>query len=127
MLIKTNELSGAALDWAVAQVEGVTCYTDPNSPQKTQFVDEEDCPFGRYVYSPHQLWDQGGPLLDRFLPDLMTGRNGDLVAYLNNDASSREPLIEGRGATYLTAACRAIVASELGDEVEVPDELLSTP
>lgn len=119
--VKTSELVGQVLDWAVAQVEGVPCYTCPNSPQKTQFVDDEDCPFGRYIYSPRQNWDQGGPLIEKYdvrMDKTTDGKwNASTDGYImgvNSSENSRSALI---------AICRAIVAAKLGDVVQVPVEL----
>lgn len=114
--VKTSELTGAALDWAVAQVEGVPCYTDPNSPQKTQFVDDEHCPFGRYIYSPRQNWAQCGPLLISYRVQVSPVRRGQWLAM--NDAG------DFRSGSPLTAICRAIVAAKLGDVVLVPAVLV---
>ena len=49
--MKTNELTGAALDWAVAKCEGI------------YFEDFED--FERYAPEYSTDWSQGGPIIER--------------------------------------------------------------
>ena len=114
MKIQTKELTGVALDWAVAKVLGIGCYTCPNSPQRTQFVDDDNCDFGRYIYAPSTNWAQGGPLIENFGP-FFNMAHGQIRCAMNNAVQY--------GDTYLIAICRAIVAAKLGDEVEVPNEL----
>jgi hypothetical protein len=56
MRVKTSELSGAALDWAVAKCEGVECDED-NEP--VWF--DHDGPYApRCPYTPSTNWAQGG-------------------------------------------------------------------
>ena len=120
--VKTAELVGQVLDWAVAQVEGVPCYTCPNSPQKTQFVDDEDCPFGRYIYSPRQNWDQGGPLIEKY--DVRLNKTTDGKWYASTDGYIMGANPSGISRSALIALCRAIVGSRMGDVVQVPVELV---
>ena len=121
--VKTAELVGPALDWAVAQVEGAPCYTDPNSPQKTQFIDDEDCPFGRYIYSPRQNWDQCGPLIDRY--DVRLNKTTDGKWYASTDGYIMGADPGGISRSALIAICRAVVGGRLGDVAHVPAELVS--
>ena len=103
--MKTSELTGAALDWAVAQCEGVSV--------RNGF--DDNCP----EYSTD--WAQGGPIIER---------EGFELCRLESSAFG----IEWRaqidcdcrfyGPTPLIAAMRCYVASKLGDEVDVPEELL---
>ena len=119
--VKASELVGQVLDWAAAQVEGVPCYTCPNSPQKTQFVDDEDCPFGRYIYSPRQNWDQGGPLIEKY--DVRLNKTTDGKWYASTDGYIMGANPSGNSRSALIALCRAIVGSRMGDVVQVPVEL----
>jgi hypothetical protein len=126
MKIKTAELSGLALDWAVAII------TRPA-------VDGLDRTGLRLtsggVYSPSTDWNQAGPIMDR--EGIGFRRNGkrtfsdDAMRYEANvicnqdDAPICRVGFRGTGPTALVAAMRCFVASKLGDEVEVPDELLT--
>jgi hypothetical protein len=112
MKLKTTELQGAALDWAVAKAEGVDGYI-VNESFMTRWTDDE-CEDGvDYHYSTD--WAQGGPIIEREKMTLeWTGE--DWMAYIRHDE-------EYFGPTPLIAAMRCYVASVLSDEVEVPNEL----
>ena len=114
MKIKTADLVGPALDWAVAQLEGKV------HGYKHQLVD--DC---RQVvsYSPSTNWSQGGPLIAREGIEVGPAFSGTTwVAGYPNKPTSKQ--CWSNGPTPLIAAMRCYVASKLGDEVEVPDELM---
>ena len=106
MKIQTSELTGAALDWAVAKCEG---YEDRHFDDEDKvFRDEEDC-----WYQPSADWAQGGPIIER----------EQIATYLEyqdswaaTDGNYRMP-----GDTPLIAAMRCYVASKLGDEADVPE------
>ena len=107
MRIKTNELSGAALDWAVAKCEGVVYH----GPAWTKYSTD---------------WAQGGPIIEReeisISREFASGRiewAAWTPAPIRDDAEAF-----GYGPTPLIAAMRCYVASRFGDEVDVPDELL---
>ena len=129
MKVKTNKLSGAELDWAVASVEGVAratecgLYTEYINPQVTG-AKPVLLPFPR-CYSPSTRWAQGGPIIERegiqinFMrfdsPPYWTAHAEDSINKMRVGAWAPTPLI---------AAMRCYVASKLGDEVDVPDGLL---
>lgn len=101
--MKTNELTGAALDWAVNQIE--ECCDDPAPPRFS--VD----------------WSQGGPIIEReeiALEPMTHDEHGDgwLATRVEGPAVCME-----FGPTQLIAAMRCYVASHLGDEIELPEEL----
>ena len=103
MKIKTSELTGAALNWAVAKCEG--------------FVQEGDEPWER-GYEPFAFstdWSQGGPIIER-----------EFINVTYDDLWTAEDVYGETqwGDTPLIAAMRCFVASSLGDEVDVPEELL---
>ena len=103
--MKTSELSGVQLDWAVAKAEGVTC-----APYKSVVVDEGCNPL---MY--HDDWGLAGPIIQR--ERIRLDPRGVWVA--GHDSSNDEYL----GATPLIAAMRCYVASKLGEEVEIPKEI----
>lgn len=125
MKIKTSELSGVALDWAVAQVAGVEVemrydreLTKVHDRHGIRLIESI-----RSIYSPSTYWSQGGPLIERFKVDIITERDCLVSAYANDD--KYQPLTEDMyGSDHLIAACRAIVAAKLGDEVDVPEGLV---
>ena len=114
MKIKTADLIGPALDWAVAKCEGkIYGY-------KHQLVD--DC---RDVipYTPSSDWSQGGPLIQWECLDVRVFAEHGAPDGGPYWISERHPAV-GHGPTPLIAVCRCFVASRLGDEVDVPDELV---
>lgn len=125
--MKTSELTGAALDWAVAKCNGKTLHyfvDDPFNKDPWLTVDEiVDQPL--HSYTPSTDWAQGGPIIEReeisISRDFESGRiewAAWTPAPIRDDAEAF-----GYGPTPLIAAMRCFVASCLGDEVEVPEEL----
>ena len=100
----TSKLTGAALDWAVHVALYGTC--EGYSP---------------YAYSSD--WSLGGPIIERELIELGTSCEGGWFACMNNDIDTIAMLHYASAPTPLIAAMRCHVASKLGDEVEVPEEL----
>ncbi len=118
--IKTNELTGAALDWAVAKCEGINeeAFNLYYTPTESSDLDTHGYP--EFHYST--IWAQGGPIIERerILVQPEIGKEGAGNAW---SAIAIEGF-ECFGPTPLIAAMRCYVASKLGDEVDVPDELL---
>jgi hypothetical protein len=104
MKIKTSELTGAALDWAVARCAGY----------RLDLVPEDS-------YTPSTDWSQGGPIIERECMDLLCLEGGDdgwqADRYLHTEK------VEAYGPTPLIAAMRCYVASKLGDTIDIPEEL----
>jgi hypothetical protein len=98
--MKTNALTGAALDWAVAKCEG-TLHDDGSVSD---------------YFQPSTDWEQGGAIIECERIELRDA-GGDGWAADDNLRATQY------GATPLIAAMRCYVASKLGDEIEVPEEL----
>ena len=109
MKIKTSELTGNALDWAVAKCEGI---------QDSDFVRTH---MDAWPYSIN--WLQGGPIIEREKIGSLHEARGVWSA----STKWEDPAKVFYGKTKLIAAMRCYVASKLGDEVEVPDELVQVP
>lgn len=77
------------------------------------------CDKGRYRVPEYSSdWQQGGPLIQKYVIDLESNEKDDWLASIYGSGNDYAPL--GRGETPLIAACRCIVASVYGDEV--PDD-----
>jgi hypothetical protein len=103
MKIKTDNLTDHALDWAVGQALKLPA----------PYWDERGC------CAPYSTsWAQGGPIIERERIELVDDSPGWLARI---DLWAREIVVGG--PTPLIAAMRCFVASKLGEEVDVPDEL----
>ncbi|MFK3770024.1 phage protein NinX family protein [Pseudomonas putida] len=100
--VRTADLTGEALGWAVGKAEGLDVLLAPPQYGNPWRV------FARYQatatehtkrHNPWQDWALGGPLIEKN----MFCQGGD---------------------SALIASCRSIVAAKLGDAVQVPKELL---
>lgn len=129
--IKTSELTGHALDWAVAVCEGCGENTYMRNINICKDVRGRasmlQVPIQRtYVrWSPSTDHAQGGLIMDREFMDTVwqAGGRGDLWTAYANDTDEANNSICADGPTRLIAAMRCYVVSKLGDEVEVPEEL----
>ena len=110
MKIKTSELTGKPLDYAVAVAEGYTPYTDGIS----WIVDVGGASTQLFNYS--NKWVAGGPIIER--EKIAIDPDGWRWVASTND----RPICYS-AETPLIAAMRCYVESKLGDEVEIPEEL----
>lgn len=127
MKVKTSELQGAALDWAVA----VALDWKIERPQDGQFIDNEGnrwlAGWRQYApkisFSPSTSWAQAGPLRDKYRIDILDFSEDDepmvSASYLKGNG-----LYSIEADAALVAICRVVVAINIGDVVEVPDELV---
>ena len=128
MKIKTSELIGPALDWAVAKCDGAL-----HPLGNVRVIDSKwllICVGGdpnhgasRVYFRPSTDWAQGGPIIERerlsIRPDVAAPEFRAFVIRPPIGLSHRYI-----GSTPLIAAMRCYVASKLGDEVDVPKELI---
>ena len=101
--MKTNELTGPALDWAVAKCKyGNAAHTATRNAYSTD-------------------WYQGGPIIERGKIQITPDEPHNMWrAFMTYEGVGYEYW----GPTPLIASMRCYVASELGDEVGVPDETI---
>jgi len=120
--IKTSELTGAALDWAVAKCQGmIEDDSDPFIPVYGHSIDPDG--LERPIdFSPSTEWGQGGPIIDSEMIHL-NPISGALVEAWTPAPERATGEAFGNGPTSLIAAMRCYVASKLGDEITVPVEL----
>ena len=102
--MKTSELTGHALNWAVARCEG--------GVGVAQLI-------GTW-YSPSTHWAQGGPIIEREGISLYLDTNNFWQANIFDGNPICNPFGGVQGETALIAAMRCYVASKLGDEVKIP-------
>jgi len=97
--MKTSELIGMQLDWAVAKADGY--------PDEDISVDCEN-------YSADWRW--GGSIIERERIDILFQEKNQWLAVGLG-------MCEAQGTTPLIAAMRCYVASKLGEEVDLPFEI----
>ncbi|MBM1212937.1 phage protein NinX family protein, partial [Pseudomonas syringae] len=130
--VKTADLVGAALDWAVGKAIGwvepifgigqisyivednflMMGKPDPDEPDDVTRVEH----FNHYTqWAPSRSWSQGGPLIDKYVQQLCDAVPpecgwGDRAPmhYANSDNADGYQRF-AMGETKLIAACRAIV------------------
>jgi hypothetical protein len=112
--MKTSELTGAALDWAVAKCEG---YFDKDMA----WIENGKVEVAYYTdYSPSTNWAQGGEIIERERIDVMWCGDRWCAYAMTPDGETQ---LQDEGDTPLVAAMRCYVASQLGAEIEIPKEL----
>ncbi|WP_338804444.1 phage protein NinX family protein [Xenorhabdus griffiniae] len=140
MNIKTSALTGRALDWAVARAVGMDIYMVNHYDDEYAWIGNgrvREAAFKKPVitvgmcndvhvefegeskkYSPSTDWSICGQLIDEYGIQFIWVSDATIEAtsYLLNGAEF--------GRSHLKAACRLIVFDKLGDEVEIPDELV---
>jgi hypothetical protein len=130
--MKVSELTGHALDWAVAKCAGLLEPRErygkmvPAVVLDMEYWSNGDpmvrlnpCPdvYYRAEYDPSTNWEHGGPIIGRERINLWNeGHDWEASHY-------GEHIVWGE--TPLVAAMRCYVASKLGNEVEIPAELLN--
>jgi hypothetical protein len=103
--MKTSELKELALDYVVAGLHG---YTPNPATRASAWI----------AYSTD--WAEGGPIIERERISTQTTEN-----HWEADVTTESgAFVRSCGPTPLVAAMRCFVASKLGDDVVVPEELV---
>lgn len=114
--VKTADLIGTALDYAVAVATGY--YMQENlrhlGPVTHNTRDPE-------AWRPSENWAHGGPLVERHLNGLSVTSDGWGASAVHHGKQASAFAFADKP---LVAACRAIVHAKLGDTVQVPKELM---
>ena len=120
MKYKTSELAGGLLDAAVAQAMGFPYYSiQPVSPETGKVTCWLKIVESRF--SPSNLWEQGGPIIERERIELTNTENGWYAAvnpwayYHKSVIGAEAP--DGEAETPLMAAMRAFVGWKIGADV----------
>ena len=129
MKVKTADLIGPALNWAAAVADKRTILRTlcKDIVVRGRRADGSEIFDDSYSFTPSESWLQGGQIIER--EEIGLRRNAPCSRGREWEAS---PSITAKGAggkwgygpTPLVAACRCFVAARLGDEVDIPDELV---
>lgn len=122
MKIKTTELKGVALDWAVAKCEG--------SEKGDAFLRCRKA-YPSMTAGPSNNWSQGGPIIEREGISLRQSSFAGKILWDAAKSVAPQPSEEvftdatwaGAADNPLTAAMRCFVECKLGKEIDIPDEL----
>ena len=137
--MKTSELIGPALDWAVAKSMGFNMHTGAllggfireGTWLQGYYIHNENAWLPLRLYKPSSEWDKGGPIIERKKIKISPNLNDTWSAQIRHETS--HPLVAHKvlagwtnssGPTILVAAMRCLVRSKLGDEIELPEKLL---
>jgi hypothetical protein len=137
--VKVSDLTGAALDWAVAKYEG----REPRRlGARLYYVADAGGDYREAIgasYSPSTAWSQGGPIIERegilLRPLRKPGHASDGQWLAMFDGTNTGTMVHWvkrtdwpchywQGDTPLIAAMRCYVASKKGETVMVPKELM---
>ncbi|MDE1488589.1 DUF2591 domain-containing protein [Xenorhabdus bovienii] len=116
MKIKTSELTGRALDWAVARADGRGVRI--NELGYVFVCDNRSIG----VYSPSTDWAKCGELIDKYNIELTNELLDCVLFWSANCNYVSDDYLDGQ--TPQIAICRAVVAARWGNEVDIPDELV---
>lgn len=122
--MRTSELTGVALDWAVAKCEYpelIWGETIGLSAHIQELIVIPQFKEPKCWWCPSNDWAQGGPIIEREKIGIITDPN-DANVWIG---SVYEPdwRFNRTGPTPLIAAMRCYVASKLGDDIDIPEEL----
>lgn len=118
MKVKTSELDGDALAYAIELAGDADAEMLGEIAYFAKLVRDNGVPPMRY-----SDWLQGGPIIEREDINLGRARNGKFFVAWYGCASDFGMVPFASGPTKLIAAMRCRVASKLGDEVDIPEEL----
>jgi hypothetical protein len=116
--MKTSELTGAALDWAVAACEGKNGVLHDDGITRCIVIAAASGVY-KGTYRPATNWLQGGPIIEQERIGVYPSET-----YGEQWAARTLKIAHTYGPTPLIAAMRCYVASKWGDDIEVPEELL---
>lgn len=122
--MKTAELTGTALDWAVAKAEGAEVKKNPHRFDDSLIIKGPKDRFWRTFaeYSPSTDWAEGGPIIER--ENIQLTPNEDTETWAAG-FMFKQGCEDCFGPTPLVAAMRCYCCAILGDEIETPQELQS--
>lgn len=123
MILKVKDLEGPSLDWAVAKCEFphlIWGETIGLSSHARGLIVIPEFKEPKCYWSPSSSWTKGGPIIERERITVENFKGGGKWSAFKFDTGDCEIAAE----TPLIAAMRCYVASEVGEEIDVPDELI---
>lgn len=118
--MKTSELTGAALDWAVAKCEGHSAELINGRVTSVKDIVGD---LIHFIWEPSTHWVQGGPIIEREKISVKQERkDGKWTATKDDPTKTFKYILYG--STPLEAAMRCYVKSQCADYVDIPEELL---
>lgn len=120
--MKTSELIGKALDWAVAKADkrqDVLFCQRQYGKLIVRIAGNHEERDSEWLYSPSTDWAQGGLIIESECIGIGFGVGIDQDRW---EAGYSTPTATGK--TPLEAAMRCYVNAQLGDTVEIPKELM---
>lgn len=121
MKVKTSELTGQALDYAVCLAKGLTLKHSAKHPKHAGWYVELEGGLKGEIPPWSLSWAYGGRLIEQYGINL---NHSAMQWYGSFDAVFTGKPIEEQGRTPLEAVCRALVAYLKGSEVEIPDAMM---
>lgn len=120
--VKTADLAGEALGWAVGMAEGLALHLEP--PQygngwRVFAIYRGEATERCERYNPWEAWAVGGQLIQKYRVGFGLYSDSFFAVTGLDDIPG-----DADGPTHLIAASRAVVAAKLGDTVQVPKELM---
>lgn len=122
--VKTADLAGEQLAWAVAKAEGLDVHVAKphyGAPARVFVQYRGEATERCERYNPQESWALGGRLIQQCRVNLHTPQTSDdcWAAWV----TIRDKDFCQGGWQPLVAVCRSIVTAKLGDTVQVPKEL----
>ena len=105
--VRTENLSGAALCWAIESIEGDGLLQ--TEQLQLPFARQVDDSAAEHLIAKYNVWIEPGYSYN----------------WLANARADRDPCEREPGETRAIAVCRAIVAVRLGNTVSIPAELIN--
>lgn len=127
--VKVGELLGKGLDYAVAMCEGATTFQYDGAACYWVTINGDDRALSskwsqKQNFDPSTNWSIAGPIIDKSGIEINSRlKRACIPEYFPVSGFGFDEFVY-LGETVLIAAMRCYVASKLGEEVEIPDELL---
>lgn len=124
--MKTSELTGIALDWAVAKCEGATNLHYDTVATWWVTLNSQDRALSKgwssaQNYHPSSNWEQGGRIIER---EGIAIQRWLETGWIADRWNFRFVSGHSNGPTPLIAAMRCLCRAKLGDEIDIPKGLL---